>query len=171
MHGWGAVRVGGRTTGAFLVLLLSACANGDSNRVQEAVTAPLHDLNLVRVAIPDVLVAARRQPYAPPEDVRCGELGKQVALLDALLGPDLDAPADARSGDSVDRAQKFAGDEAVGALQRTTEGLVPFRGWVRKLTGAERHSKDVEAAIAAGIARRAFLKGIRFARTCPGYGG
>ena len=29
----------------------------------------------------------------------------------------------------------------------TTTGIVPFRGWVRRLTGAERHSKRVAAAI------------------------
>jgi hypothetical protein len=38
--------------------------------------------------------------------------------------------------------------------------VIPFRGWVRKLDGAERHSKEVAAAIAAGSVRRAFLKGV-----------
>jgi hypothetical protein len=68
----------------------------------------------------------------------------------------------------VKRAEQTAHDEAMGALQRTAEDVVPFRGWVRKLTGAERHSKKVANAIAAGIARRAFLKGIRFAQGCSG---
>jgi len=51
-------------------------------------------------------------------------------------------------------------------LRSTTEGLVPFRGWVRKLSGAERYSKQVQAAIAAGAARRAFLKGLMAAKAC-----
>jgi hypothetical protein len=42
-----------------------------------------------------------------------------------------------------------------------------FRGWVRKLSGAERYSKQVAAAIAAGSIRRAFLKGLGQAAACP----
>jgi hypothetical protein len=45
--------------------------------------------------------------------------------------------------------------------------VVPYRGWVRKLTGAERYSKEVAAAIAAGTVRRAFLKGVVVTRGCP----
>ena len=55
---------------------------------------------------------------------------------------------------------------AVGALQRTAEGVIPFRGWIRKLSGAERHSRQVAAAITAGGVRRAFLKGVRASRSC-----
>jgi hypothetical protein len=43
---------------------------------------------------------------------------------------------------------------------------VPFRGWVRKLSGAERYSKEVAAAIAAGTVRRAYLKGLGEAKGC-----
>ena len=58
------------------------------------------------------------------------------------------------------------GGAAVGALRGAAEGVVPFRGWVRKLSGAERYSKDVAAAIAAGTIRRAFLKGLGQAAGC-----
>jgi hypothetical protein len=37
---------------------------------------------------------------------------------------------------------------------------------VRKLSGAERHSKQVAASIAAGTARRAFLKGMATSQQC-----
>jgi hypothetical protein len=48
------------------------------------------------------------------------------------------------------------GDGVVaGAVQKAAEGVVPFRGWVRKLAGAERYSRQVAAAIAAGTVRRA----------------
>ena len=57
-------------------------------------------------------------------------------------------------------------DAAERALQGAAESVVPFRSWVRKLTGAEKHSKHVAAAIAAGTVRRAFLKGLRVARGC-----
>jgi hypothetical protein len=38
---------------------------------------------------------------------------------------------------------------------------------VRKLTGAERYSKEVAAAIAAGTIRRTFLEGLGQAADCP----
>ncbi|MGZ5182034.1 MAG: hypothetical protein ACXWC2_16235, partial [Ramlibacter sp.] len=54
-----------------------------------------------------------------------------------------------------------------GAVQRTAEGLIPFRGWVRKLSGAERYSKKVAASITAGSVRRGFLKGFAASEHCP----
>ncbi len=52
------------------------------------------------------------------------------------------------------------------AVRRTTEGVIPFRGWVRKLTGAERVERRVQAAVTAGTIRRAYLKGIAQAAGC-----
>ncbi|HEY0819951.1 MAG TPA: hypothetical protein VGD46_14300, partial [Rhizobacter sp.] len=60
----------------------------------------------------------------------------------------------------------LATNEAVGSLRGAAEGVVPYRRWVRKLSGAERYSQDVAAAIAAGTVRRAFLKGQIAARSC-----
>jgi hypothetical protein len=55
---------------------------------------------------------------------------------------------------------------AVAAVRRTAEGIIPFRGWVRKLTGAERYARDVSASITAGSLRRSYLKGMRQASGC-----
>ena len=52
-------------------------------------------------------------------------------------------------------------------LKGPREDVVPFRTTgLRKLSGAERYSKQVQAAIVAGTVRRSFLKGIRFAQGC-----
>ena len=51
-------------------------------------------------------------------------------------------------------------------MRRTVEGFVPFRSWLRKLSGAEKHSKQVAAAITAGAIRRAYLKGRGDAMAC-----
>ena len=56
--------------------------------------------------------------------------------------------------------QDRVGDAANDALMGAAQSVIPFRGWVRKLDGAERHSREVAAAIAAGSVRRAFLKGV-----------
>jgi hypothetical protein len=141
-----------------LPLLLMACASTDQTRVSTAAATPLNDFNLGNAPIPEVLKVAQRSPYAAPASQECPALAAEIAALDAVLGPDVDA-ADKKSGD-------FVGDEAANALQRTAEGIVPFRGWIRKLTGAERHSREVSNAIAAGSMRRAYLKGIRYTIKC-----
>ena len=76
----------------------------------------------------------------------------------------LSAEVVGRSGGVYQRLA--VGNAAVGALQKTVEGAIPFRGWVRKLTGAERYSRKVAAAITAGSIRRAFLKGVAAADGC-----
>ena len=80
---------------------------------------------------------------------------------------DPERPAGQRDFDRAVPANVF---DAVGlAWARDDDaagGIVPFRGWVRKLSGAERHARDVAAAIGAGAVRRAFLKGIAGQRGC-----
>lgn len=149
-----------------LALTLSACATQEKSPVVDAATAPLNDLNLVYAEIPAALLAAQRQPYAIPENQECTALAAEISDLDEVLGPDLDVPAPAKPG-LIERGTNSAGNAAIGALRRTTEGLLPFRSWVRMLSGAERHSKQVAAAIAAGVVRRAFLKGLRVSKQCP----
>ncbi len=149
-----------------LILTLSACATQKPSPVVGAATAPLSDLNLVQVEIPVVVLIAKQQPYALPADASCDSLNILILELDAVLGPDLDAEASNTKPGLIERGTNEAGNAAIGALRRTTESVVPFRSWVRKLTGAERRSKETAAAIAAGIVRRAFLKGLGAASGC-----
>ncbi|MBZ8142229.1 hypothetical protein CLD22_20285 [Rubrivivax gelatinosus] len=146
--------------------LLGACASPEVGRAGEAATAPLHDLNVVRAKIPEALSAAHKAPYRLPEPPGCEATAAEIAALDEALGPDLDAPPGAERG-LIERGGDAAGDAAIGVVRRTAEGVIPFRGWVRKLSGAERHSREVAAAVTAGAARRAFLKGWRLASACP----
>jgi hypothetical protein len=150
----------------FCVCLAGACSTASPERVADAATTPLKDLNVVKAEIPPALQAARRAPYALPADASCTGLRADIKLLDELLGPDLDAPPSDKRDSLLDRGQDAAGNAAVGAVQRTAEDVVPFRGWVRKLTGAERHSREVAAAISAGAIRRGFLKGLARAGQC-----
>lgn len=161
---------------ALLVLLsgLSACAvqqvhtpgqkadTGD--RLAEAATSPLNDLNLVKAKIPPVLLEARHAPYARPAD--CKALGLQLQGLNEVLGQDLDSPRGAGEPDWFGKAGDAFGDAAVSGLRGATEGLLPFRGWIRKLSGAERYNREVTAAVAAGLARRAYLRGLGQGMNC-----
>jgi len=148
-----------------LTVMLSACASQVAP-VTEAATVPFTDLNLVQAPIPAVLVEAQKRPYGVPADLSCSALATQVKALDEVLGPDLDAPATAANPGLIERGTTLVTDEAVGALRGAAEGVVPYRKWVRKLSGAERYTKDVAAAIAAGTVRRAYLKGQTMARSC-----
>jgi hypothetical protein len=162
------------TTAALLAASLSTlslvgCASGPDTakgaakegvQLQKAVEAPLADLNLVQDKIPAVLLAAVKAPYALPSQRECAALANEVRALDGALGADLDTPATASNPGLLERGGNMIGDAANDALRGAAESVIPFRGWIRKLDGAERHSKEVVAAIAAGSVRRAFLKGV-----------
>lgn len=160
---------------AFLPLfILTACATHESSttvvganahpglqsQVTDAATAPLTDLNLIRADIPPVLLAAQKAPYAVPADANCANLTVQVNAIDAVLGADLDIASTDSNPGLIPRGQEAATRSAIGQLRGAAEGLIPYRSWVRKLSGAERYSRDVAAAIAAGTVRRSFLKGM-----------
>lgn len=149
-----------------VLVSISACASDSPARIGNAATTPLSDLNIVRGDIPKILETAQKQPYLAPADQSCAAISSEIHQLDEVLGADLDAPTMANAPTLMERGVEAAGNSAVGALQRTAEGLIPFRGWVRKLSGAERHSRRVSEAIAAGSIRRAFLKGIGLSHDC-----
>jgi hypothetical protein len=133
-----------------------------NTQLTQAAVTPLNDLNLVHAEIPAVLAAARKAPYAAPAEPGCDALTKEVQALDAVLGADLDTPVTAANPSLIERG----GDAAMGAVRSAATGIVPFRSWVRKLTGAERYAREVAAAIAAGTVRRSYLKGLGQAAGC-----
>jgi len=149
-----------------LALALTACAAPSPQPVVDAATAPLNDLNIIHATIPPVLVEAQKKPYAAPADTSCVALASELKALDEVLGPDLDAQASMANPGLIERGTTLVTDEAVGTLRSAAEGVMPYRKWVRKISGAERYAKDVAAAIAAGTVRRGFLKGMRTARSC-----
>lgn len=151
---------------ASLLALLAGCAADTVSRVGTAAAAPLSDLGIKKVDIPAVLASAKEQPYQLPAAHGCAAIALEIRRLDEALGPDLDVPDPEEEASRMDKANKLANDQVVGAVQRTAEGLVPFRGWVRKLSGAERYSSQVSESVMAGSVRRAFLKGVAAAQGC-----
>ncbi|GGY88138.1 hypothetical protein GCM10011613_36480 [Cellvibrio zantedeschiae] len=157
-----------------LVVSVSACSTQDKKskkdspdvpqQIGAAVTAPLNDLNLIQTAIPEVLRSAQKNPYAVPSNNSCDSIGKEISALNEVLGADLDTPVIKKSEGLLERNLV---SESVSSIRRTTESVVPFRNWVRKLSGAERKSNAVKSAITAGSIRRAYLKGYGQANKCP----
>jgi len=136
------------------------------NNLGSAVLAPLDDLNLRRLQIPEILIQAIHAPYDIGGLNDCAALAAEVGRLDDALGPDIDTPRTADERNLTQKGQDMADKSAVGAVRDASTGFIPFRGMVRKLTGAERHQREVEAAIEAGQSRRAFLKGAGMIRNC-----
>jgi hypothetical protein len=156
---------------AGLACVLAACATYEAEQAPtdpmgRAVTAPLTDLNLLRAKIPPPLAAALESPYGPPVDGSCAGLAVEVAVLDTHLGADLDTADTAATPSVIERGISAVSDAAVGTVRGAAEGVVPMRSWVRKLSGAERHTRLIASAAAAGVVRRSFLKGLGAAGGC-----
>jgi len=125
-----------------------------------AATAPLDDLNLRREEVPEVLAAARGAPYATDGLRRCSAVIAQIDALDQALGADVDQP------DPVSGTGDQAANAALDMVRDTATDFIPLRSWVRRLSGAAAHDREVQAAIRAGLVRRGFLKGIALQRRC-----
>ncbi len=145
---------------------IQTTSDANKDGIAGAVSAPLRDVNIVRTKIPPVLIEAMNDPYARPPRVNCGVLIGLVSPLDVALGEDLDAHPPEENEDLMDRGRKAAGSAALGAVASAAQDMIPMRGWVRKLTGAERHDRLVQSAITSGNVRRAYLKGLGEARGC-----
>lgn len=160
---------------ALILTLLTAGAApaatdvGEVNRKEgfrDAATAPLEDLNLKQKGIPEVLARARENPYDIEGLDRCEPIAEEIGRLDGALGRDLDEapPPDHRS-----KTQRVGGavkDVAFTGLKGESQSLLPFRSWIRKLTGADAHDKKLKAAIQAGASRRSYLKGVGMKMNC-----
>jgi hypothetical protein len=161
---------------AFVVIAMPAFAalaaapdRGEVERkdtFRDAATAPLEDLNLKQLGVPEALARARSAPYDVVGLDRCEAIAEEIGRLDGALGRDLDEapPPDTRTqGQRIGGAVK---DVGVAGVRTETQGVLPFRGWIRKLTGAEAAQKKRDAAIQAGRIRRGYLKGVGMRMNC-----
>jgi hypothetical protein len=142
------------------VPLLAACANTSSP------SGPNPSLGMLPSDIPALLSQAQKQPYAVATDQSCAGLAGEVSALTALLGPDLDAPVSEGNPGLLERGAGEGSNLVKDALRSSAENLIPYRGWLRKLTGAEQNAKQASAAVTAGAIRRGFLKGQMLAKSC-----
>jgi hypothetical protein len=111
---------------------------------------PLSDFNLGDDDIPDVLLRAVADTYAVPVPLDCTTLGIEIAAIDEVLGPDLDTLK------AADKESDFAKTAVVGALR----SMIPYHGVIGVLTGARKRARRISEAIAAGMVRRGYLKGL-----------
>ena len=130
--------------------------------VEGAVTAPLRDFNVVKTEIPEVLTQAVADPYArPPGKWTCRQLIALIMPLEEALGPDIDR-AIVDDSTMTERGKSTA----LGLGAELASGAIPFRGVVRRVSGAATHDRMVQDAILAGSVRRAYLKGLGESKSC-----
>lgn len=128
--------------------------NREPNAMDVA-TTPATDLNLRKDEIPQLLIDAQVKPYDLSGLGKCSQLAAQIGEFDAVLGNDIDLPQTAAQRVSAGRIGQYV----VGSF-------IPFRGIIREVSGAADQRRRMDAAITAGLIRRAYLKGIGTERGC-----
>lgn len=163
-----------------VAILASACttqhAGSAANRAvgdtrsgaAKAAMTPLRDLNLHRDAIPGILQEIGN-PYDIPEDITCGQIESQVAALNEVLGPDWDAlPRNEADPTFSDYAADEASEEVLDIIADEAGAIIPYRSWIRRLSGAKSHQKKVRRAQQRGSHRRTYLKALGLMQGCEG---
>ncbi|RIJ20455.1 hypothetical protein D1224_15150 [Henriciella barbarensis] len=156
-------------------LALAACASKPAGQAvsqtrsgfTDAALSPLEDLNLRKDEVPEVL-AAISNPYKVNTAATCSELAAEIETLDAVLPPDWDEVTEEEQATLSERAADTASDGVLGVVASEARGLIPYRGWVRRLSGANSHDRKVRAAFDRGRARRTYLKAIGRTKNCEG---
>lgn len=148
------------TAVALLGASVAACSTGrtaDTRRgVSDAAYIPLRDVNLIRPEIP-LLLRNLQYPYSTATLTDCPAITREIGQFDAVLGPESYQPGPNRN--IWDRSGDFVEEQAITAAESTAADLVPFRSWVRRISGASRAEREALRAVANGQQRRTFLRG------------
>ncbi len=137
---------------------VSAQAN-EKVSVEDVAVQPLRDVNIRQDEIPALLIEAMADPYSIDLVSDCDSLVRLIGYYDNVLGADVDLPDEDTLGDKRRRSASNIAKSVVG-------GVIPFRSVVREVTGANDKRRLQREAIAAGLMRRAFLKGIGLEKGC-----
>lgn len=130
---------------------------------KDAVLSPLSDFNIRRREFPELL-APIVTPYDPIADESCAGLAKDIAVLDEILGPDIDI-----SDEEMKDGEKFqarARDVSIAGVASAAGVFIPGRSVIREATGAGDRDRAIRAEYQKGVARRSYLKGISYAKAC-----
>lgn len=162
-----------RTLGKFAVVIAAcvsvvACSTGrtaDTRRgVTGAASIPLRDVGLMRQEIP-LLLRNLQYPYATASLTDCAAVAREISQFDGVLGPESYQPGPNRN--IWDRSGDFVEDQTIQAAEDAATDLIPFRSWVRRISGASRAERDALRAVANGQQRRTFLRGYGASLGCP----
>ncbi|MGE0533262.1 MAG: hypothetical protein AB7G40_16755 [Hyphomonadaceae bacterium] len=150
-----------RGAAALLALALTGCMSGRTDDTRRgfanAAATPFRDVGLIRPEIPPLL-RTLDYPYATASlAAGCSGVAYEIGQLDAILGPESFQPGPDRN--IWDRGGDLAENQAIDAMQDTAQDLIPFRSWVRRISGASAAERAALRAFANGQQRRTFLRG------------
>jgi hypothetical protein len=152
---------------------LSSCSSTkdaekhSKNAAGKIISQPFRDLNLIKTDIPPAL-AQITDPYATPDVADCDWINYQLSELDKALGPDPIMKAREDQKTLSEQGSELAVEATNDAINSAATGIIPARGIVRKLTGAEKRDKKYNRAIEMGKIRRGYLNGLAEAKKCRG---
>jgi hypothetical protein len=154
----------------------SACASRDEgeddiNRVDQvrrgvvdAAASPFRDIGLVRPEVPRTLQSLK-YPYSQTNlTLGCDQVLYEIGQLDAILGAESFQPG-AERGISSKGLDAIEG-AVLNAARDSAGDIIPYRGWVRRISGAAKAEKEASLAIVQGQTRRAYLRGYGAALGC-----
>ncbi len=108
---------------------------------------------------PPKLLAIQGDPYSLAGLGKCSALIREVTELNEVLGPDVN--------EVVDKDREKKREETAGRVAGSLAGsIIPFRGLIGEVTGANAERRRYAAAVYAGTVRRGFLKGVGLQRGC-----
>ncbi|HKX88616.1 MAG TPA: hypothetical protein VJM13_05345 [Sphingopyxis sp.] len=108
---------------------------------------------------PQKLLEVQDDPYSLAGLGKCTAIIREVEELNAVLGPDVNA--------KVDKSEAKKREETAGRVAGTVAGgIIPFRGLIGEVTGANAERRRYAVAVYAGTVRRGFLKGVGLERGC-----
>ena len=119
---------------------------------------PARDVGVAKTGIPIPLQKAWDAPYSLKGIRTCRDISRAFHELTDVIGPDF------KTGEV--KKENKAGKLAEAGGKTIVNSIIPFRGLVREVTGAAPAQRRLERAIAAGYARRGFLRGVHQARKC-----
>jgi hypothetical protein len=157
------MRVGlmGRIAAAIVLsVAVVSCSTGRTADTRRGVTGaayiPLRDVNLMRPEIP-LLLRNLQYPYSTATLTDCNAINREIGQLDAVLGPESYQPGPNRN--IWDRSGDFLEEQTISAAEGTASDLIPFRSWVRRISGASAAEREALRAVANGQQRRTFVRG------------
>ncbi len=127
------------------------------DRVQDVARTPLDTFNIDKEDVPDKLFMVQFDPYDLTGMTSCTAIHREVSELTMLLGPDVDRAAP---------GQQEWDETAMSLGKGMIQGLIPFHGLIREVSGAAAKDRRIAVALWHGAARRSFLKGVGQARGC-----
>jgi hypothetical protein len=132
--------------------------NSLERKAEGVMSQPFKDVGVMRENPPEILIDAQRSPYSLNGLKRCHDFRNNIGQLDLVLGPDVDAVDD--------QGEALPGRLAEAGAKSIVNALIPFRGLIREASGAAETDRKFRMMVAAGVARRGFLKGIARERKC-----